>query len=353
MSTVGTADALTLAEAQRIVQAAMRDNRYRETPLGTLVARFIRWFRNEYGASPATIRDYEATLARMALTLPTKQPYEVDIEDLRGVIDLWSDRRAGTRAKVTSHIRSFWDWAEEQGHIAISPAARIRRPRGERRVAGLLPGDAKPRLLSQSKEPRDRLALMCLLALGLRRSELAGIQVRDFDAHRGSVRVFGKGRKERRLPLRGPILDELRLYLSADLPHLGRPPEPDDYLIYPVRKLTAGKGSEGQPAFRYVADPKKRPGSTLMHRWWYRQLQDAGLVGHDITSGMHMHLARHSFAQELRRIAGIDAASQALGHSDLSTTLSIYGHRDESDLEIAMNSYADYLTANVPPEEET
>ena len=68
-----------------------------------------------------------------------------------------------------------------------------------------------------------------------------------------------------------------------------------------------------------------------------------------------MHLARHTFATELRRVAGIDAASQALGHADLNTTLGIYGHRDASDLEIAMETYARWLEqqredAIVPPE---
>jgi integrase len=53
-----------------------------------------------------------------------------------------------------------------------------------------------------------------------------------------------------------------------------------------------------------------------------------------------MHRARHTFATELRRVAGIDAASQALGHTDLNTTLGIYGHRDASDLETAMEAYA-------------
>jgi integrase len=55
-----------------------------------------------------------------------------------------------------------------------------------------------------------------------------------------------------------------------------------------------------------------------VHRWWYRQLQAAGLVGRDVTHGLNMHLARHTFATELRRVAGIDAASQALGHADLN-----------------------------------
>ena len=53
-----------------------------------------------------------------------------------------------------------------------------------------------------------------------------------------------------------------------------------------------------------------------------------------------MHRARHTFATELRRVAGIDAASHALGHSDLSTTLGIYGHRDLGDLERDMEAFA-------------
>lgn len=124
--------------------------------------------------------------------------------------------------------------------------------------------------------------------------------------------------------------------------------------MYPARRLFGGRGSEGQVTHRYIAEPKKRPSPQAIHRWWYRQLQDAGLVGHDVTSGLNMHRARHTFAVELRRVAGIDAASQALGHANLNTTLSIYGHRDDSDLEHAMDQYARWLDsrASVPPEED-
>ena len=78
-------------------------------------------------------------------------------------------------------------------------------------------------------------------------------------------------------------------------------------------------------------------------------------VGQGITHGLNMHLARHTFATELRRVAGIDAASQALGHADLSTTLGIYGHRDQTALEVAMEAYAGWLDQQreeqiVPPE---
>ena len=337
-----------------IIRGAMKDKRYQATPVGTLVGRYIRWFRNEWGATQSTIRDYEAVLARMSLTLDDREPYEVSIEDLRAVIDLWSLQSAKTRQKVTSVIRAFWRWAEDEGHIAISPASKIRRPRAERKVARVLPLDARPRLLVAAKEPRDRLGLFCLLVLGLRRDELAGIQIRDFDAQRGWLRVYGKGRKERILPLRGPILAELRLVLSTDLPHVGRPPQGDDYLLYPIRTYAAGKGPEGQLLREARAFPKDHPSAQSVHRWWYRQAQGAGLVGPGVTSGLNMHQARHTFAKELRRVAGIDAASLALGHADLSTTLGIYGHQDDSDLERAMEKYAAWqqsLDASVPPED--
>lgn len=334
------------------MQEAVKDKSYRATPLGTLVGRYIRWLRNEYGATPATVRDYEAILARMSLTLAHRDVIEVSIDDLRGVIDLWEFQTARTRQKVTSVIRSFWGWAEEQGHVAISPAARIRRPRAERKVARILPLDARPRLLTAAKHPRDRLGLFCLLELGLRRAELAGVRFRDFDAQRGWLRVYGKGQKERILPLRGPILAELRLVLAADLPYVSRPPQGDDYLLYPIRRFADGKGAEGQLVYAYRPYPKDRPSPQSVHRWWYRMAQAAGLVGPGVTQGLNMHQARHTFAMELRRVAGIDAASHALGHADLSTTLGIYGHRDDSDLEVAMEAYATWLESTVPTEEQ-
>ena len=51
---------LTLGEAARIIREAVKDKSYRATPLGQLVGRYLRWFRNEYGATPSTLRDYEA-----------------------------------------------------------------------------------------------------------------------------------------------------------------------------------------------------------------------------------------------------------------------------------------------------
>lgn len=327
---------LTWREVAVMLRASVNDKSYQRTPVGVMVARYLRWFKNEWGCTPTTARDYEAVLARMSLTLADRELIDVTTEDLRKVIDLWGDQSARTRQKITSIVRAFWSWCEEEGHIAISPAYRIRRPRAERRVARPLPIGARPQLLEAAKHPRDRLGLFCLLTLGIRRNELAGVQIRDFDIGRRTLRVFGKGRKERIIPLRGPILAELGLLLSAELPFVGRLAEPDDFLIYPVDRRADGKGSEGQIVWSHTGRPKDRISMPAIHRWWYRIAQDAGLVGRGVTSGLNMHQARHAFAMELRRVAGVEAASQALGHADLSTTLGIYGHQDGSDLEQAM-----------------
>jgi hypothetical protein len=79
---------LTLGEAARIIREAVKDKSYRSTPLGQLVGRYLRWFRNEFGATPTTLRDYEAVLARMSLTLADKDPIDVSVDDLRDVIDI-------------------------------------------------------------------------------------------------------------------------------------------------------------------------------------------------------------------------------------------------------------------------
>jgi site-specific recombinase XerD len=250
---------LTLGEAARIIREAVRDKSYRKTPLGQLVGRYLRWFRNEYGATDSTIRDYEAVLARMSLLLADRDPLEVSTEDLREVIDTWAMRHARTRAKVTSVIRAFWVWAEEEGHIPFSPASKIRRPRAPRKTAPLLPADVDELLLGCTRTSRDRLALLVLLDCGVRRAELGGIRIRDFDLSRRQLTVFGKGQKERVIPLRGRIVMALKAYLGEPLEFVGRRPEPDDYLLYPEKRTPDRRV--------YWAGPKKPCASNTVHRW--------------------------------------------------------------------------------------
>ena len=334
-----SADRLTLAELAPMLRAILKDKSYRSSELGQLVGRYIRWFRNEWGATDASVRDYEAILARMSLTLADKRPLEVDVDDLRDVIDLWASREPRTRQKVTSVIRAFWAWAENEAVVPFSPAARIRRPRAPRPAVPLLPLATDARLLAAAAEPRDRVALLCLLDLGIRRGGLGSLRVQDFDLARRTVVVTEKGRKSRALPLRGRIVQELEGYLLSDLPALDRQPAAGDFLLYPIRRYGQGKTTR--------AFPRDKPSAQYLHRWWYARLRDAGLVDVDVTSGLNMHRARHTMATEMRRAAGIDAASQALGHANISTTAGIYGHHDFTDLERAFEALND--ARSVPP----
>jgi integrase len=119
-------------------------------------------------------------------------------------------RHARTRAKVISVIRAFWVWAEEEGYVAFSPASKIRRPprRGRRRRSS--PRTSTNCSSTATRTARDRLALLVLLDCGVRRAELAGIRIRDFDLARQQLTVFGKGQKERVIPLRGRSVMALR-----------------------------------------------------------------------------------------------------------------------------------------------
>jgi integrase/recombinase XerC len=315
-----------------MIRSLLKDKSYRASPVGALVGRYVRWFRNEWGATPDSIRDYESVLAKMAITLADKDPLEVTVEDLREVIDLWSERSARTRQKVTSVIRAFWTWAEDQGFVPFSPAAKIRRPRAQRHAAPLLPANIDARLLGSATTARDRLALLVLLDCGVRRAELAGIRVRDLDLGRRQLTVMGKGQKARVLPLRGRIMLAAEEYLLEELEGVGRAPEPEDWLMYPEKRTPKREV--------YWADPKKRCALNTVHRWWYRQLEKAGLVGHGVRSGMNMHRARHTFATDFRRANDLADTQHALGHSDPSTTEAIYGHYDVADLERAMEAFA-------------
>ena len=336
MSTVALPEAVHLEQLAPILRGLLKDKRYRASSLGALVGRYVRWFRNEKGATPSSVRDYEAVLARMSLHLADHDPNEVTLDDLRDVIDTWAGKEAATRAKVTSVIRSFWDWAEDEGHVSDSPARRLKRPRKPKKAARLLPDSIDTKLISAAPTARDRLALLMLLDCGVRRAELAGVQVRDIDVARRNLIVMGKGQKSRTIPMRGRIVLAAEEYLMTDLEAVGRVPEPDDFLLYVEKRNPAD--------VIYWADPKKSKRPNGVHRWWYRMLRNAGLVGDGVTSGMNMHRARHTFAQSVRRAyPDMGAVQHLLGHSDPATTIALYGNYAPEDLERAMDAFAKAL----------
>lgn len=324
---------LTPADIAPMLRELLKDKRYRASSLGALVGRFCRWFKNEEGATPDSLRDYESVLRRMTLTIADVEPDAVTLEHLREAIDVWwSESAPATRAKVVSVFRTFWQWAEDEGHVPQNPAIRLRRPRKPKHATTLLPVATDARLLGNAPTARDTLALLVLLDCGVRRAELARIQVRDFDLARRQLTVFGKGQKARVLPLRGRIVLAAEEYLLDTLEHVARQPEPDDYLLYVEKRNPHG--------VVYEADPKRPKAMKGVHLWWYRMLEQAGVVGKGVRRGMNMHRARHTFAQDVRRAyKDMGAVQHLLGHSDPSTTIAQYGNYEFEDLERAIEAH--------------
>ena len=147
-----------------MMREAVKDKSYRATPLGLLVGRYLRWFRNEWGATPSTIRDYEA-IWREWPDACRQGSARGDGRGSRDVIDLWADREPRTRAKVTSVVRAFWSMGRGAGprpDLAGGEAAAA--PRAAEARARYCRLNADARLLNARKHPRDRLALLLLLA---------------------------------------------------------------------------------------------------------------------------------------------------------------------------------------------
>src|SRR5262249_18258350 len=160
---------LTLAAAARIMREAerMKDKSYRSTPIGLDVAHFMRWFRNEYGATPETLRDYEAILAKLAL-----DHADLELNDfepptgttcLREFLDeRWGDAAPRTRKKVRAVLMSFFRWAQSEFKLQGNPVVPIRSPRLRDVERELFSAEDVMRIVAAQPELRDRVALKLL-----------------------------------------------------------------------------------------------------------------------------------------------------------------------------------------------
>src|SRR5581483_3692957 len=275
-----------LAEAARIQRQAMRDKSYRSTPLGLEVARYYRWKKNEWGATSTTLRDYEAPLARFALEHADLELHDfeppVGTERLREFWDGgWGDRSPRTRAKVLSIMRDFFACAVREGKLHGDPTAPMRSPKRRGIERDTFAPENVLRLILAQPRLRDRIALMLLFRLALRKSELAAVQFKHFGHDRRRLRVYGKGGTVANVP----VPDEIRLALAE---HIAlEQPAPGEFLLYPER-TTGADPRTGRRFAGVVWEDRSRPMSaTALHRWWHRCLDVAGLQHRP------MHEARH------------------------------------------------------------
>ena len=218
--------------------------------------------------------------------------------------ELWSRRLApASVARALAAWRSFSRYCVRRGILAADPSASLPFPRLPRRLPRTLPAEALnaalDRIVGDGTAPRDRALLELAYSSGLRLSELVGVNLGDLDRGAHVVRVRGKGRRERIVPVGDTALAAIHRYLEAT-------------------REARGRGAGEAPLF---LGPRGRLSGRTVQRVVRARLAEvaAGL-------GVTPHALRHSFASHLLdRGADLRAIQELLGHRSLGTT-QIYTH---------------------------
>jgi len=272
------------------------------------IHRFIQYLTLEKNASAHTCRCYRKDLEEFENFLKDSNikvnPHgqleieKVDRFDIRRYLSfLHRKNRKSSIARKLSTLRSFFRYLIREKVISVNPAKVVSTPKVEKPLPTTLTVDEAFRLMDSPKreekerELRDRAILELLYSSGLRVGELVSLNFRDLDLTLGIVKVFGKGRKERIVPVGSKAMEALKAYLEN---RMGG--EPDTPLFINTRggRLTA----------RSVDRMIKRYSKT------------SGIV-----RKVSPHTLRHTFATHLLDAgADIREIQEMLGHSSLSTT---------------------------------
>ncbi|MFO0961649.1 MAG: tyrosine recombinase [Phycisphaerales bacterium] len=281
---------------------------------------FMTYARIECGLAEATLRAYADDLEQMRRHLASQgvvEPARTGMDDLAAHLR-WLGRERGLEApSIVRHlatIRVFFRFLHANFRIERDPARLLERPTTWKRLPGTLtPGQMKKLVEAPAPEHgalwlRDRALLELMYAAGLRASEVGTLKVSDFHETLAIVNVFGKGNKQRIVPIGQPAVEAVTRYLKELRPHLAR-------------------FGDGRDKFRLLLSHTGRP----LERVAVWQLCRKYALAAGIR-GVHPHLLRHSFATHL--VAGgadLRVVQELLGHTDVATT-QIYTHVDRSHL---------------------
>lgn len=279
--------------------------------------RFDLHLRGEKNLAAATRRAYRSDLVDFSeywRGVQGGRPIEeADRSLLRPYLARLGERdwRRSTLLRKYESLWAFFRFLNRKGYCARNPTEGLSRPKPERRVPGFLGEAEVTRLLAAAtagsgtgsvlQRARDAAMLELLYSSGLRAEETVALTVSAVDPWDGAVRVFGKGSKERLVPVGEPALRAIREYLKLRGIEWTSPGE------YARRPLFAGPSGRGLNVrtLRRVVD---------------RAARAAGL------HHTHPHLLRHSFATHLlNRGCDLRSVQDMLGHKNLSTT-QIYTH---------------------------
>lgn len=290
-------------------------------PLGSSVLprerqAFLAYLGQVRGLSENTVKAYRADLASFASWAERSHvdPLSATHRDLRGFLaDL---NRAGYTVRTVdrrlSAVRDFYEWMLREGICSVDPAAALATPKGARRLPKTMSDEDVQRLLAtcdtdEATGIRDRAFLELLYASGARISEVSRLDVGSVDFGGSQVTLFGKGSKERIVPLYEVALDWVSRYLD----------EARSWLASAAK----GEKAEGPDGALFLSTRGRRMSADALRTVFENHVCLARL---DPT--LTPHAMRHTYATELvSGGADLRSVQELLGHESLSTT-QVYTH---------------------------
>ncbi|MDD5019190.1 MAG: tyrosine recombinase XerC [Candidatus Omnitrophica bacterium] len=265
------------------------------------IEKFLRYLEVEKNASSHTIGNYKADLREFGVFLKDAPVESVDYLTIRRFLAHLKERNLTARstARKLSSLRSFFRFLVKDGYLKVNPTDAVSSPKQEKTLPKFLTEGEAVSLIEAPDETtvlgsRDRAMLETLYSTGMRISELVGLKEDDVDFIGGTVKVYGKGKKERLLPIGDRALKAIRNYLK--------------------KRHTASR-------FIFLNKNKKALGARGFRKVLNKYVLKASLKEH-----ISPHTLRHSFATHLlNRGADLRSVQELLGHANLSTT-QIYTH---------------------------
>lgn len=274
------------------------------------IKKFLRYLEVQRDASPHTIRAYRKDLDDFSAFVKKDDPAEIEMIDVRAFVarQIKDGRSKTTAGRRLASVRAFMKFLYREGYIKANPAKLVTTPKAPKLLPKFLSVDDAFSLIEKPEgigllPARDRAVLELFYSSGLRVAEMAGLTVDDVNTREGMVKVRGKGKKERLVPMGSKAVDAIKTYLVEK--NLLKRKDPAMFLSRSGRPLT-------DRSIRRIV------------------VKYARMIG--ISGPVGPHTLRHSFASHLLQGgADLRVIQELLGHASLSTTQK-YTHLDVTHL---------------------
>lgn len=273
--------------------------------LDRFVHKFINYLQIEKNYSDHTVTNYKIDLKEFSESIKDKPIEQVTHVDVRLFLARLKEKNFSKRsvARKMACLRSFFKFLYREGHIKANPAASLSTPKIDKKLPLFMNASDVVKLLespdaSDDMGLRDRAILETLYSTGVRVSELVGLNKENVDFISGVLKVYGKGKKERLVPIGDKALRAIRAYFE---------------------KIGVTEINERKPVF--LNKSRRRVSDRAVRRIVHKYIHKTSL-----NESISPHTLRHSFATHmLDRGADLRSVQELLGHANLSTT-QIYTH---------------------------